>query len=108
MDGSGAWQLLRSHFDGNWVDIGSLLLGCLYAISRNARKPKQRFLSKETAADIANGTALFPLGVLGFSVFSTWLVGQLLHANRLILSVAGLAALFALLDEQIRDVDSGA
>lgn len=57
------------------------------------------FFSKATTADIFNGVCIFPLCILTTSVFSDWLLDALLLANRLMLSVAGVAALFCVLED---------
>lgn len=91
---------MLSYIDGNWIDIGSLLTGMGYATLRFQRnRSSRRFLSKTTGVDVANGTSLFPLFILGLSFLSSPLLDELLSANRLILSVAGLAALFAILED---------
>lgn len=48
---------------------------------------------------LANGTALVPLLVLTLSVLSSRLTSELMAANKLILSVAGVVALPAILDD---------
>jgi hypothetical protein len=108
--------------DGNWVDDCSFLLAAAWAVaryfrrrelppparrgtsrsrhhSRSGRATKQRFFCKATAVDVANGVCIFPLCILATSVFSDWLLNALLLANRLILSVAGVAALFGVLED---------
>lgn len=84
--------------DGNWVDIGSLLVALVYAFRRAVRKGHKK-ISKTTALDMANGASLFPLAVLALSILSSKLLSELMHSNRLILSVAGLAALLAMLED---------
>jgi hypothetical protein len=49
--------------------------------------------------DVVNGTCIFPMCILATSVFSGWLLGALLLANRLLLSVAGVAALFGVMED---------
>ena len=91
---------MPNYFDANWIDVGSLLGGLLYAALRWRRAPNgRRFVSKATGVDVANGASLFPLVLLGLSFISTPLLNALMSANRLILSVAGLAALFAILED---------
>lgn len=87
-------------FDGNWVDMGSLLVALAYAYWKT-RCAKKRFISKYTAIQLANGTSLFPLTLLGLSLFSSKLLSALLSANKLILSVAGICALLAMLEEDV-------
>lgn len=49
--------------------------------------------------DVVNGACIFPMCILSLSVFSGWLLGALLLANRLLLSVSGVAALFGVLED---------
>ncbi|MFC0694776.1 hypothetical protein [Paraburkholderia humisilvae] len=58
-----------------------------------------RFFSKATTSDVFNGVCIFPLYILATSLFSDWLLEALLLANRLMLSVAGVAALFGVLED---------
>jgi hypothetical protein len=110
--------------DGNWVDDCSFVMAGVWAVARYVRqrgasqsvrsvrrahvrgrmrwrKPvaRRRFFGKATATDVANGVSIFPLCILAASVFSDWLLNALLLANRLILSVAGVAALFGILED---------
>lgn len=91
------------YIDGNWIDICSLLIAIIYAYVQwrkgCAAGGATKFISKNTATIVANGTSLFPMFLLGLSVVSSALMQELLSANRLILSVAGIAALFAILDD---------
>ncbi|HEY3596930.1 MAG TPA: hypothetical protein VGL08_05360 [Paraburkholderia sp.] len=99
------------HIDGNWVDDGSFLMAVGWAVARYVRRrrspPRQArsrrsvnpFFGKATATDVANGVCIFPLCILATSLFSDWLLEALLMANRLILSVAGVAALFGVLED---------
>jgi hypothetical protein len=93
--------IIGGYFDANWVDVGAYLGGVAYAIRKyltvQPRRPK--FLCAQAGLDFADGTALFPLGVLALAAFSTWLVTQLLSASRITLSVAGVFALLALLEQ---------
>jgi hypothetical protein len=65
------------------------------------RRPVVRrgFFGRATAADLAGGMSIFPLGILALSVFSDGLLDALLLTNRLILSVAGISALFGALED---------
>lgn len=87
-----------SYIDGNWVDICSLLAALLYAFLKSLKR-KTKKISKITAMDIANGASLFPLLLLGGSIVSSKLLTELLQANKLILSVAGLCALLSMLED---------
>lgn len=86
------------YIDGNWVDICSLLVALLYAFLKSLKR-KTKKISKTTAMDIANGASLFPLLLLGVSAASSVLLTELLQANKLILSVAGLCALLSMLED---------
>ncbi len=67
---------------------------------RHARAvPRRAFLSTDTRKNFMDGTALFPLGVLTLSLFSTRITNDLLHANKLILSEAGVVAILAVLQD---------
>ncbi|SCB10163.1 hypothetical protein [Cupriavidus alkaliphilus] len=86
--------------DGNWVDIGSLISGFVYLFYRKLRRwDHQRFFSKTTGMDFANGAALFPLSILALSVLSSKLIQGIVEASKMSLSVAGIFALLAILDE---------
>lgn len=91
---------MPSYIDGNWVDVGSLFTALLYALWK-AKKCGRKKISKATAVDIANGASFFPLLLLGFSIVSSKLLTELMHANKLILSVAGLCALLSMLEDEI-------
>ena len=84
--------------DGNWVDIGSLVVALLYAALRAYRKGTKK-ISRRTAMDVANGTSIFPLLMLGVSGISSKVLSELMTSNKLILSVAGVCALLALLED---------
>ena len=83
--------------DGNWVDIGSLVVALLYAALRAYRKGTKK-ISRRTAMDVANGTSIFPLLMLGVSGISSKVLSELMTSNKL-LSVAGVCALLALLED---------
>lgn len=91
---------MPAYIDGNWVDVGSLLLALLYAFWK-ANKNCRKKISKATAVDIANGASLFPLLLLGCSIVSSQLLTELMQANKLILSVAGLCALLSMLEDDV-------
>ena len=89
-----------SYFDGNWFDIASVAGGLLYAVANRYRlKPPPAFMSLVTGRDVLNGASLVPLLFLSLSLFSTYALTQLVHFNRVIVSLAGLVALFAVLEE---------
>lgn len=87
--------------DGNWVDIGSLIVAFLYALWKVRKSGERRYISRFTAIHLANGTSIFPLLLLGLSLFSSRLLTALLSANKLILSVAGICALLAMLEDEL-------
>jgi hypothetical protein len=100
---SSFWLIAWNALDGNWIDGCSLLGAGIYMLWRwnRARRAGNgyRLKSKRAAADFANGAAFFPLFVLSLSSLSSTLLAQLLQANKLILSLAGVCALLALLEE---------
>jgi hypothetical protein len=91
--------------DGNWMDIGAFVVAVVYALIKSLRRADSGggrwacLVSKATAVDIANGTSIFPLLLLGFTFASSKILEVLLTANKLILSVAGFCALLALLED---------
>ena len=90
--------------DGNWIDIGSFLVAVAYAIWKYSRRNAKRggLVSKATALDLANGASLFPMLVLAGASFSSKLLAELLTANKLILSIAGLCALLSMLEDDFK------
>lgn len=102
----GRWRYCNEVFahpmtwiDGNWIDIFSFGLALLYAFAKALKRRPVRFVSKAMVSDLANGTSLFPLFLLGMTIVSSRLLRELLRANKLILSVAGICALIALLED---------
>ena len=91
------WAL--TFFDGNWVDVLTLLVAVAYAIYKNTRRPYQRLISRETGLEVAHGVALFPLILLIGSSLSSAALNSLLHSHKIILSVAGLVAILSILEE---------
>lgn len=86
--------------DGNWVDIGSAATGFIYiVICKFRRQGRVSLISKQTGLDFANGAALFPLLIMSCSVLSSKLVGGLVEASKMSLSVAGVFALLAILED---------
>jgi hypothetical protein len=61
--------------------------------------PRKGVFAAATRKDFLDGTALFPLFMLILSLFSSRVTADLLHANKLILSVAGVVALLAILED---------
>jgi hypothetical protein len=86
--------------DGNWFDICSLAGGLLFAAFKcRTSDNRQSFVSRQAGVDVASGVSLFPLLALSLACLSSGLVVELLHANRLILSVAGVVARLAILED---------
>lgn len=100
---SGTFAWFMSHIDGNWIDGTSLVVAVIFMTYKWKCALKStapyKLISKRAGQNLANGTAFFPLLILGLSIFSTTLMGELMKANKLILSVAGFCALFALLED---------
>jgi hypothetical protein len=103
--------LFGLQIDGGWVDDFSYLMAVAWAWARYVKRvclptrrsarrvhPMRAFFCKMTAADFFGGLGLFPLCVLAVSVFSSSLVQALLSGNRLLLSAAGIIALYAMLE----------
>ena len=88
-----------SFIDGAWFDIASILVALSYAVYRKLRFGNHRWTSRETGIDVANGVSLFPLFMLTVASFSTEALHTLLSSSKIILSVAGIVALLAILDE---------
>ena len=95
--------MLTNLFDGGWVDTLTILTAILYSvyIHHKVGKPAgQKFVSRDTGLAVAHGVALFPLFLLAVSSLSSAALEQLLHSHKIILSVAGLVALLAILEER--------
>jgi hypothetical protein len=93
-------EQLSAILDGSWFDICSLSGGILYAVHRCRKSTKQqKWISRTTGLDVANGVSLFPLSMLVLVSFSSSALSSLLLSNKLILSVAGLLALLAILED---------
>jgi len=94
-----AYGVFRQYIDGNWIDIGAVLVGLVLAWYRWARQnPRPKFVSVKVGLDIVNLLAVFPLFILAFAFLSRPLVLQLMEASRITLSIAGCVALFAVLE----------
>ncbi|MGJ0507485.1 MAG: hypothetical protein ACR652_10170 [Methylocystis sp.] len=97
---SSIWGVVSPYLDGNWFDVLSLIGGIGYAVYRWRKCcPSRPFVTKETGIDVANGVGLFPLLMLSFSIISSRVLTEVLQSNRLILSVAGVVALLAILED---------
>lgn len=91
---------LSPYFDGNILDILSFICSIFYAFHKwRKASPARKLICKETGVDIANGVGIFPLFVLATTIFSSFALAKLLEANKIILSVAGVVALLAILEE---------
>jgi hypothetical protein len=100
IDLASIWGIIRPYLDGSWFDICSLMVGIGYSGIRYRRANLRRnWVSKETGVDVANGVGLFPLFMLAIASFSSSALSELIHSNRLVLSVAGVVALFAILED---------
>jgi hypothetical protein len=87
-----------SYITGSWVDLGSFFIALIYGRVMCARKPNQAFISKETSLQILHGLAIFPLLLLVGASFLPIALDALLHSHKIILSGAGLVALFSMLE----------
>lgn len=91
------------YFDGNWVDICSVMFSLIFVNYRwRKRDPDTRgpFFCRDVGAEFANAASLFPLALLFFTIVSTKLTAALITGNKIILSIAGGFALFALLEDR--------
>ncbi len=86
--------------DGSWVDLVSVGIALLFSLAKYFLLERKKFISRVTAYDFATGTSLFPMLMLGLSVFSSDILEALLEANTVTLSVAGLFALFSMLEDE--------
>lgn len=92
------WDKIIAIFDGNWVDVATFAVAVGYAIYHCA-KDKIAVISKQTGLRIAHGVALFPLLLLSLASLSTPALTALTHSHKIILSVAGVVALLAILED---------
>lgn len=77
-----------------------MIAGVLYVpIQIFRRTTPVNFISKTTAYDFANGMTLFPLLVMAVCPISSELVKGLLDASKSTLTIAGVFALLAILEE---------
>ena len=104
-------HLFGLQIDASWVDDFFYLMAVAWAwgrcvkrlrmpVRRSARRvhPMRAFFCTTTAADFFSGLSLFPLCVLAVSLFSDPLLHALLSGNRLVLSAAGVIALYSMLE----------
>jgi hypothetical protein len=105
-------DLFGLHIDGNWVDDFSYVVAVVWSAGRYVKRrrqvgrrsarrghPLKALFCKATAADFSIGICVFPLCGLATSLFSDQLLFALLSSNRLILSVAGVSALFSVVED---------
>ncbi len=86
--------------DGSWFDIVSLVVAIVYAVLRWTKcSGAYNLVSRTTGFDVLNGVSIFPLFMLALSVVSSSVLASILTSNKLILSTAGLVALFAVLED---------
>jgi hypothetical protein len=104
--------LFGLQIDGSWIDDFSYVIAFVWAIARYKKRrrqpvrrprrpphPLRMFFCRATAMDFASGVCIFPLCGLATSVFSNQVMVALLSGNRLLLSVAGVVALFSLVED---------
>lgn len=91
---------LTGWLDGNWVDMATLAMAMVYAAAKCRRNGDRRWISRDTGLRVAHGVALFPLLLLAVSSLSSAALDALLHSHKIILSVAGVVALLAILEEE--------
>jgi hypothetical protein len=95
-----AFDALRPYVDGGWMDCLSLFSALIYAEWRRSKHtPPRKIICRETGVDIANGVSIFPLFILSLSSVSSFMLKNLQGSNKLILSVAGIVALLAILED---------
>lgn len=90
---------MLSLIDGGWFDIVTVVVALMLSALKCFRH-KHPFVSRETGRNILHGIAIFPLFMLAISVFSNEALQSLLASNKIILSVAGLVALFSILEDE--------
>jgi hypothetical protein len=93
-------QNISQYIDASWVDVGSLVIAVIYAVSRYRKSTTQALISKDTGRDVLHGLALFPLVLIFIGGLSRPVLSAVLEGNRLVLAVAGLVALLAILEEK--------
>ena len=86
-------------FDGNWIDISSILVASAYAAYKKRKLTITKWTDRRLAFHLANGLGLFPVMILALGVFSKGLLNELVEANRATLFIAGAFALMAMLDD---------
>jgi cell division protein FtsW (lipid II flippase) len=104
--------LFGLQIDGSWIDDFSYVVAVVWMIARYmkrrrqpVRRPTRRphalkmFFCRVTAMDFACGVCVFPLCGLAASVFSDRMMVALISGNRLLLSVAGVVALFSVVED---------
>ncbi|MCT9812415.1 hypothetical protein N0K08_17365 [Acidovorax sp. Be4] len=94
---------LLSYVDGNWVDICSILTALAYVGWQWQKRPKVGrgpFICRDIGIEFVNAASIFPLVLLTLSFVSSKFTEALLSGNKIILSIAGGFALFALLEDR--------
>lgn len=88
--------------DGSWIDFVTFVVAVIFTAFKffRIRNTQKKFFSKATGYDLMTGTSIFPLVLLGGSAFSSNILQMLLGSNKLLMSVAGLFALLALLEDE--------
>lgn len=75
--------VIQSALEENWFDILSLLGGIVYAARQCKKATGQKWISKATGLDVANGVGLFPLFMLVVASFSGGALQAVLHSKKL-------------------------
>jgi hypothetical protein len=97
------WSILFSYVDGNWVDICSILTALAYVGWQWKKRPRGTrgpFICRDIGIEFVNAASIFPLVLLTLSFVSSKFTEALLSGNKIILSIAGGFALFALLEDR--------
>lgn len=93
------------YLDGNWVDIGSLILAMAIIWWRRRTIPKAErcaFFTRETAKELVSALTVFPLLLLTISSIFTKITPHLLSGSRITLTIAGGYALFSMLEDLLQ------
>jgi hypothetical protein len=81
--------------DGNWVDIGTILVAALYALLRGMISCSKMSI-EGVVSDVSYGVSIFPMLLLSTAAFSSAPITALMSGNRVIISLAGLFSLIVL------------
>lgn len=93
--------------DGNIVDMATIAVGAIVAISSPLRRYKNKirpcFKREIVIIDFLNGVMLVPFSMMAFSVFSSVFMDELLKTAKITLAIGGLSGLFFVLGEILKD-----